>query len=803
MKRLTSYLLWISSIVLGTVLFFSVIVTQERFYDFLLKSNFLEDSSISFEETNWHPSKPSIAIREITLKTSKYKINAKDVEIKYSLFNLFEGQFVSRLNASEISIYYSGNKQEKPSNLIPRIGLLTGIQAINVKKINFLTLNEEVILKGSLLSVNKGEGPQLKLLFKDSKSDNLALRVFTQDETDGNIIRGHLQSSNFLVNQQLIDLFCMSCKASAHVTADFKFSFLQNKPIDLKGNLDVSFGEDFFGMKTVSSSYLLKDTETFTLQGSAFLNSDKSLMLPDFFLSFDQNEPFLFLPEIDLSKTKIAKFFLKNFNSTYTFNGLLNDTSLDIKNGKSIFKTSFKDIELNSNDISIRGLEGSMSFLDGISVLRVGSPLLSVSSINFLDKKLNFDNFYFLAEFSLSSKGLEIYPSTFSGSLYGDVFNGLVSLDPTPEMSFGNLSLRVEADSIKYSSAFLLFPNTKYLSTTKNTLKNLLTCGSIKDAELLYRGPIDGNYINSSAKFGLNGLGDEICLNVNGYNIKKINGTFTVNDFNFIGNIENGDFQGSNLQANIQTFKDEKIYSFQVEGNSNGPFSTILDSFLIKDEKISSIKGFHSSTFSFNSPLQQNISLLSPLSDLKIHTEIEKGGFNFDELGFDLNNLFSSIKYDSSSGPYEGFISLKLNSIPFSFEIDEALETPLYKVFSSKEIVKLEKIVPEFLKKKISGSSEFLVNINFPSLKKGIKIKRPFINLTSSLVGTKVSIPEPFNKTSIKEINFDLNYYPMYEDGYSRLKFKYGNLLRGRFDIFSNNTQGYLIAGEKKTKHNY
>ena len=169
MKRLTSYLLWISSIVLGTVLFFSVIVTQERFYDFLLKSNFLEDSSISFAETNWHPLKPSIAVREITIKTSKYKINAKDVEIKYSLFNLFEGQFVSRLNASEISIYYSGNKQEKPSNLIPRIGLLTGIQAINVKKINFLTLNEEVILKGSLLSVNKGDGPQLELLFKDSK----------------------------------------------------------------------------------------------------------------------------------------------------------------------------------------------------------------------------------------------------------------------------------------------------------------------------------------------------------------------------------------------------------------------------------------------------------------------------------------------------------------------------------------------------------------------------------------------------------------------------------------------------------
>ena len=129
-----------------------------------------------------------------------------------------------------------------------------------------------------------------------------------------------------------------------------------------------------------------------------------------------------------------------------------------------------------------------------------------------------------------------------------------------------------------------------------------------------------------------------------------------------------------------------------------------MDSFLIKDEKISSIKGFHSSTFSFNSPLQQNISLLSPFSDLKIHTEIKKGGFNFDELGFNLNNLFSSIKYDSSSGPYEGFISLKLNSIPFSFEIDEALETPFYKVFSSKEIVKLEKIVPEFLKKKIYGS---------------------------------------------------------------------------------------------------
>ena len=798
MRRLTSYLLWTSAIVLGLVLFLSVIVTQERFYELLLKSNFLADSSISLAETNWQPLRPSIVVKAMTIKTTKQIIKAKDVKIEYSLFNLLKGQFLSKLNASEISVYYLGNKQDKTSNSIFRIGLLTGIQAINVKKITLYTLNEEVILKGSLFSVNKGEDPQLELIFKDSKSENLALRVFTQDETDGNLIRGHLKSSNFLVNQQLIDLFCMSCEASAHVTADLKFSFLQDKPIDFKGNLDVSFGEDFFGIKTVSLSYLLKDTETFTLQGSAFLNSDKSLMLPDFFLSFDQNEPFLFLPKIDLSKTKITKFFLKNYNSTFTFDGLLNDTSIDIENGEYIFKTSFKDIEFNSKDISVTGLEGSMSYLDGRSVFRVGSPLLSISSINFLDKQLDFDNFNFLAEFFLSSKGLEIYPSIFSGSLYGDVFNGLVSLDPTPEKSFGNLSLRVEADSIEHSSAFLLFPNTKYLSATKDTLKNLLTCGSIKGVELLYRGPIDGNYKNSSAKFGLNGLGEEICLNVNGYKIKKINGTFRVNDFNFVGNIENGDFQGSNLQANIQTFKDEKIYSFQVEGNSNGPFSTILNSFLIKDEKISSIKGFHSSTFSFNSPLKQNISLLSPFSDLKIHTEIKKGGFNFDELGFNLNNLFSSIKYDSSSGPYEGFISLKLNSIPFSFEIDEALETPFYKVFSSKEIVKLEKIVPEFLKKKISGSSEFLVNINVPSLKKGIKIKRPFINLTSSLVGTKVSIPEPFNKTSIKGINLDLNYYPIYEDGYSRLKFKYGNLLRGKFDISSNNTQGYLIAGEKK-----
>lgn len=413
MKRLTSYLLWTSAIVLGLVLFLSVIVTQERFYELLLKSNFLEDSSISLAETNWQPLRPSIVVKAMTIKTTKQIIKAKDVKIEYSLFNLFEGQFLSKLNASEISVYYLGNKQDKTSNSISRIGLLTGIQAINVKKIILYTLNEEVILKGSLFSVNKGEGPQLELIFKDSKSENLALRVFTQDETDGNLIRGHLKSSNFLVNQQLIDLFCMSCEASAHVTADLKFSFLQDKPIDFKGNLDVSFGEDFFGIKTVSLSYLLKDTETFTLQGSAFLNSDKSLMLPDFFLSFDQNEPFLFLPKIDLSKTKITKFFLKNYNSTFTFDGLLNDTSIDIENGEYIFKTSFKDIEFNSKDISVTGLEGSMSYLDGRSVFRVGSPLLSISSINFLDKQLDFDNFNFLAEFFLSSKGLEIYPSIF------------------------------------------------------------------------------------------------------------------------------------------------------------------------------------------------------------------------------------------------------------------------------------------------------------------------------------------------------------------------------------------------------
>ena len=91
------------------------------------------------------------------------------------------------------------------------------------------------------------------------------------------------------------------------------------------------------------------------------------------------------------------------------------DSSIDLNS--DFFRSSFKDIEILSEAINVQGLAGQIKLDDGKSLIKISSPRVSVAAKDFLDERLSFDEFNSHINFNISSLGLEVFPSVFSGVL--------------------------------------------------------------------------------------------------------------------------------------------------------------------------------------------------------------------------------------------------------------------------------------------------------------------------------------------------------------------------------------------------
>ena len=67
----------------------------------------------------------------------------------------------------------------------------------------------------------------------------------------------------------------------------------------------------------------------------------------------------------------------------------------------------------------------------------------------------------------------------------------------------------------------------------------------------------------------------------------------------------------------------------------------------------------------------------------------------------------------------------------------------------------------------------------------------------SNLNGILVNLPEPFVKSKNSSIDFNLIFKPFLNKS-PQLVFKYGDLLRGKFNFQTDFIEGYVIAGKKK-----
>lgn len=795
MKKLFIIPLWIISIYISVLLSISVALTQKEFHSFVLKLYLDLDVSFKVAETNWHPIKPSVALSDLHAKGDQ-NIFADKIFIEFSLLNFLGGNFISRLSINEIVIQNQFNTNED-SDLFSFISSLRAFKELNISSLQINLPDETNLLNLSILSSFDKNRPILKLNLQDEETNILEVGILPSENSNGQLFQGYIKTNKYKINKNLINSICGSCDFDTQLRTQVNFTFFQQKLVSLKGNLDLTLDKNLLGFNSISSSFQLRDNKDNAIQVSTFLNKDIRLRVPDFFINYSKKEKKLIFPEVNLSENKLVESFIKERDIELSLEGVLNNVVINLDTSKENLKAKVQGIEIKHPSMHLQGLSGQISISREKGEFFITSPLLKASSSNFLDESLEFFDFNSFLNFNWSRDNFEVNPSSFSAILEDQQIEGLISFMSIPTEGYGDINLRIRSEKITDKSALSLFPNTTYLASTKEGIDSLIDCGFFEDVSLIYRGPLDGRYLDNSGSFVMRASGRDICLNLNDYKIFGVDSDFSVNNFNVLGKLKNGKFFDSEVAADFKTYKFGSTLFLNVDGTSTGPFSSLFGLFSNNLGEMNS-GGFHETKFLYTSPIKKEISLLDKSSKLEIKSKIEKGELNALDFGLSLKNIFSSLSYNSETGFDEGYVSLKLNSTPLVFDLDLESKDQDYSFFVSEKPIQLKKLAPIRFKDSISGSSTTLIQVAIPSLIRGRDIKRSYLGLASNLMGTEINLPDPFFKSQEDVIDLEFIFYPSFSDKYSRLQFRLGEIIRGKLNVSSQATEGFVIAGRKK-----
>ena len=796
MRKIFSITVWMIFVYSSILVSLSLATTQKVFYSFIFQSFLDINPSFKVTETYWHPTKPSILITNIKSENDRLSISADEIFLQFSLFNILRGKFISKLIIDNITL----KNQTYANQSGELLSLVKALKSIDKLSINNLKINlpdETNLLNLSLDSSLGGREPKLNLYLKDKQKNILEVGILSSENSNGELVKGYIQTNKFKLDDALIGLICRVCRFNAELQTQMAFTFFQQKVLNFQGNVALSTNESLFGFNSISSSFQLRNIDEELIQVSSVLNNNEQIAVPNFFINFTSNTPKVIFPQLNLSNSKLIENILKEVGLEISIGGLLQNLIIDFDTNKEILKANIQDLEINNTSMDLRGLAGKLSIYKGKGELTLNSPFIRVSSSDLLDKDLEFYDFDSLLNFSLSNKKFEISPSSFTSILDNEEIEGLLSFITIPTKGLGDINLRIRSKKMNDKSALSLFPNTAYLSSTKEGVDSLIDNAQFEDLNFIYRGPVDGVYSDNSSSFAMQASGRDISLNVNGYKIMGANADLSVNNFILKGKISNGNFFGSGLEADFKTFQSGSSLYFDVNGTAEGPFSTLLQLPGYKLQDLAS-GGFHETDFYFSSPLKKEFSLLDKNSHLEVSTKVKKGELNVSNSVFNLTNIFSELNYDNKTGFKESYISLKLNSVPIIFDLDTENSGSGYSLFSSEDSFQVNNLFPISLRDSISGSSPVAIKIAVPSLIRGQEIKKLYLEVSSNLTGTEMNFPNPFYKSKEDSTYLNILFYPSYNEEYSRLQFKLGEIIRGKFNLSNVNAEGFIIAGKEK-----
>jgi len=804
-NKFLSFTFSLLSLLIVFLLIISSLLTSEKNLKFLLNLNQDSYVDIILQDSHWHPYKPSLEIDALSVRSAEGKSNLleiKELKIEFNLFFPFQGRLIERLYAKDMNLFISGSSNKDQANINDLWAYVSNIRNLKIEEFSLTDSNNLNTLKGglSLLTLNSGES-KLKFSAKNRSGGDLNLImhsiVGSQSLKD---YKGYVQTSNFDINSAIIRRFCVDCP-SGILDSSIWFTFIDLELVKFLGDIKFKLNSSIDFINSINAKIELEDTKNNIFRISSFINENQSYGVPDIFTSFTSEEVVIFIPEMELGKDKLINRFkhLLDLPKDFLLKGYINNLILNLHDSLE-FKANFEDLSLKSNELSITGLKGNFNYTPGVSRLKINTPYLKVDSGALYDNPLIFNDLRSELDLKFIDKKVSISNSAFKVTFNKALIKGQLNLFPSPYDVTGDISIKIYSNELDYSDALNLFPNLNYTEFTKSWLQKSISCGSLQEASFIFRGPVDGQYQDSSSSFQSKGLFNNSCLNISDVDIKSIKLISKFNNSSFVGEILHGDLYGSKFDGTIKIFKDNNHHKLELKGESKGPFQSILrlsnldQAFDAEEES-----GEHHTNFYFISPLSSTLDLLGVNSNLRISAKVKGGSFNNKKTNLDFSDFYSSIEYDSSNGIKDGFATIKINKNPIKFDIRKVKEKGSFNTqLIAEDIFSVKKILAPFnIKKEIRGSSKFKIKLNLSSFIKGQPFIDPQVEVLSNLEGIAINLPEPLMKTKSSKVSFNLAFKPFLNKS-SLLSFKYGDLFRGKFNFNKNTTEGFVIAGKKK-----
>ena len=816
LTRLFIYIVKGTSIGVFFVFSLSLLFSYSSFTSYMLKNlfNYFEHE-IEFKNINtaWHPYKPYITLEELEVVDSvskEKKIKISSVEFEFNLIKFFYLKPLDSLSAIGGHVTINDTRE---GTFNYQFNNFYGLKNISLRNISLSKkgISSKVYIERIYADFSSPSSSFYASLKDQTLGGNLTISLNSQfNQVMSDSFLGEIKMTHLNFNDPLIKALCSICSNLGKAEGWLKINYLNKKLVNLIGKIDLDTPSFLSSEGKLDASIGLSNTikEPIFFIKSSYILENKKYSLPDLFLSTLNEKLKINIPQFKLSdpfiQLQIKKIF-PAFNTNFSLSGdIQNFTGLFGNGGEYMISSIFRDIKFQERlgKSSYMGLEGKIITSNQKKILvRVDSPSLLINSEDFFDKKIVLNNLK--GDFYLTSNEgeYELFNKSFSFYSEDAPFKGRLSFIPSSMYTLGDLMLSLQLNDVSANKVSNLIPNLSVTKYIKSWINNSINCGILDSTSLLYRGPADYKFLDTTSSFQMDLNLKDSCLGLTSINIEEIDLLGELNNTNFTGTIIKGNLFNSKIIADINISRDiHKVYHLAVEGESQGPVSSIIDLYDSYNTSLvdKSISGKHSTKFSFNAPLSNSINLLEESSLLRISTEISDASLVFSGEDFLLKNFYATADFNSIEGFKKSSLSFILNSIPMEFDLStKKIEKELRTVISSESQIKLSQLFSfNDYSKFLSGSSLFDIRFTLPGYIRGQTLTNSQLNIESQLKGTELNFFSPFKKNSKSEIPFKVKLIEQGEKNH--LRFSYGDLLRGRFVLRDKKSEGYIIAGPEK-----
>ena len=780
--------------ILSIILVFSSLLSYKTSLEWLIKvsAEHILDAEIKNIEakSNWHPFMPTIKVKKIEINFNanspiKY-LNLDELDLNLIISNFFQFSPFLEIRAEKGEITLNPEMGINNANSLSFIRYFSyiDIREIGIKNQNQLVLKRFSFNHQNIFYIEALEGSGGTLVISSNKAEAL---------DTSNYLEGYLEVNDFNL-ESISDLININLSGKLNVKSW----------INLIGG-DLTFLEGFFSIKEANIfseqdriKGLIRLVEGYEKPYLSFTNlelntNNQKFDIPSTFASLDEQGLEINIPKILAGKkTLTEKVSALDFIS---FKGSLEDVFIKFEEKGPKISANFRDISVidKKRKFTIEGINGQGVFRRDIAILSLDSPRIYVSTQSFFKDNFSITEVAGNVALYFSRDSLKYYSKDFTFRKEGEALQGKFSHYISETINDLSISINTTENNVENLKVF--FPTSPSTKDIRNFVSTSLTCGKLRKSSLLYRGNLN-NSSSSTENFQMLFNFADGCLSIPGYELTNISLFGTLSTTNLDAEIKSSNFYDSNLKASLLLSTHEDSNIFSVSGSFEGPLETyfrLIDQNLEYKDSMKNIKGFQKTKFNLSGDLFDFLDTKTSQLD-KIHfslySRITNGSLDLEFPNFKIDDLNSTLNFDSKKGITNSFVDLNLNSEALRFKASGSTENLL---LESRATINTKKITDsfnlDFLDPK--GKSNYLIKISIPL--RGDKATS--LHASSNLRGTDFYVIKDFEKEKNQEMQFDLN-SKLRKDNLN-FEIKLGELLQGNLRILQEDVTGVFVINPR------